>query len=360
MKRILLITLLFLSSCSKSNNTFILSGEVLGAEPGEEINLFYPILKDGVWYNCHLTAEIENGCFLFEGELDATIFAYLTFENMDELQIFIEPGKMNITMERNRPYVFSMRGVGIEDEHRKYCEYLGNIPQAIFEQNRRVQELNREWLEAYNEKSEKSDSLMMAFSAAVQEYSAERAMESELRLKFLSESLDNELAPYLLYECVKTESVDGKTINALYNNLSESARNSIMGKVTKALIDVTTAGGGSEVGDKALDFTRCGADGATIKMSDCVADGEYILLDFWASWCLPCLKEIPHLKKAYEKYNTHGLKFIGISADDNMTEWRNAIEKHNLALYPQVLSVEPRRVNYELFFSEFESVGGQY
>lgn len=360
MKRFLLIALLFLTSCAKLNNTFILKGEVSGVEPGETINLFYPILKDGVWYNRHLTAEIKNGRFLFEGELNATTFAYITFENMDELQIFIEPSKMNITLERNCPYLFSLRGVSLERQHNAYREYLGNIPQALYEKNRKVQELNKQWLDACNVKSDKSDSLMMALYAAVQEFSAERKREGEARLRFLSKHLDNEIAPYLLYECVNTKSADSETINTLYSNLPELSRNSSMGKMVGTLIDITTVGVGGEVGDTAFDFTRCDADGKNIKMSDCVVDGGYLLLDFWASWCLPCLKEIPMLKKAYEKYNAYGLNFIGISADDNVVEWRNAIEKHNLALYPQVLSVLPESAGYELFFSELEDIGGRY
>ena len=360
MKRFLFILLLFLASCNKSPNTFILKGEVLGTESGEKINLYYPILKDGVWYNRQLTTLIENGRFRFVGELDATTFAYITFENMDELQIFIEPGTMNITMERARPYAYTMRGVSLEDEHKVYREYLGNIPRILYEKNRKVQDLNKQWLEAYDKKSEKADSLMMAFYAAVQEFSAERTKENELRLKFLSEYSNFAIAPYLLYECVKTELVDDETINTIYDNLSESARNSSMGKIAKIQIDITAADVGGEVGDKAFDFTRCGTDGKNIKMLDCVADGEYLLLDFWASWCLPCLKEIPNLKNAYDKYNARGLKFIGISSDDDVTAWRNAIEKHNLSLYPQVLSVEPKSSDDELFFSELESVTERY
>ena len=360
MKRFLLIALLFLVSCTKSSNTFVLNGEVLGAESGEEINLYYPIFKDGVWYERQLTTKIDNGSFRFEGELDETSFAYLSFENMDELQIFIEPSKMNITMERTRPYAYTMRGVSLEDEHKAYREYLGDIPQVLYKKSRKVQDSNQQWLAAHEEKSEKSDSLMMTFYAAVQEFSAERAKENELRLKFLSEYSDLAIAPYLLYECVKTQSVDSKTINTIYENLSELARNSSMGKIAKIQIDIATSDVGGEVGDKAFDFSRCGADGENIKMSDCIADGEYLLLDFWASWCLPCLKEIPILKKAYEKYNARGLKFMGISSDDDVAVWRNAIEKYNLSLYPQVLSVEPKNGDDELFFSELADVANRY
>ena len=360
MKRFLLIALLFLVSCTKSSNTFVLNGEVLGAESGEEINLYYPIFKDGVWYERQLTTKIENGSFRFEGELDETSFAYITFENMDELQIFIEPSKMNITMERTRPYEYTMRGVSLSKEHNAYREYLGDIPQTLYEKSRKVQDLNQQWLAAHEEKSDKSDSLMMAFYAAVQEFSAERAKESELRLKFLSEYSDNAIAPYLLYECVKTQSGDSETINTIYENLSELVRNSSMGKIAKIQIDIATSDVGGEVGDKAFDFSRCGADGENIKMSDCIADGEYLLLDFWASWCLPCLKEIPTLKKAYEKYNARGLKFMGISSNDDVAAWHNAIEKYNLSLYPQVLSVEPKSSDDELFFSELECVAERY
>lgn len=360
MKRCLLIVLLFLASCTKSPNTFILNGEVFGAESGEEINLYYPIFKDGVWYERQLTTKIENGSFRFEGELDETSFAYLSFENMDELQIFIEPSKMNITMERTRPYEYTMRGVSLSKEHNAYREYLGDIPQTLYEKSRKVQNLNQQWLAAHEEKWDKSDSLMMAFYAAVQEFSAERAKESELRLKFLSEYSDNAIAPYLLYECVKTQSVDSETINIIYENLSELVRNSSMGKIAKIQIDIATSDVGGEVGDKAFDFSRCGADGENIKMSDCITDGEYLLLDFWASWCQPCLQQIPDVQRAYEKYHPKGLNFIGISSDEDTQAWRAAIDRYNLSSYPQVLSEDSAAGDDRLLFEEFENIADRY
>ncbi|MDI9338044.1 MAG: TlpA disulfide reductase family protein [Alphaproteobacteria bacterium] len=59
-----------------------------------------------------------------------------------------------------------------------------------------------------------------------------------------------------------------------------------------------------------------------------------ILLDFWASWCAPCLAEMPSSKKIIEKYKDK-LDYIFISTDENFNLWKNAIEKLKILDYPQ-------------------------
>jgi thiol-disulfide isomerase/thioredoxin len=44
-------------------------------------------------------------------------------------------------------------------------------------------------------------------------------------------------------------------------------------------------------------------------------EGKLVLLDFWATWCMPCRAEAPHLLEAYEKYNAAGLEIVGVSLD---------------------------------------------
>jgi len=70
-----------------------------------------------------------------------------------------------------------------------------------------------------------------------------------------------------------------------------------------------------EVGSKAPDFSATDLDGNTIKLSE--ISGIVIVLDFWASWCIPCKKSMPHLAELYNKLKDTSFTIIGINLDDD-------------------------------------------
>ena len=78
---------------------------------------------------------------------------------------------------------------------------------------------------------------------------------------------------------------------------------------------------------KMIDFTMPDITGKDRKLSDFVGNGKYILVDFWASWCGPCLREMPHVKAAYEKYKDKGFDIVGVSLDKDKSAWENAINR---------------------------------
>ncbi len=360
MKKILIIAaILPLLSCSKQANSFILKGEISGAESGELINLSYPILKDGVWYQRNLQTEVVDGRFVFEGDVEDITLAYLSFENMDLVDIFIEPTKMKITMERELPYAYSMRGLSIQQENTEYRAFLEDAPQLLHEKGRAVQKLNEEWISAYQAQSKSADSLMRRFYEAVQEYKTERVRDDDLRIKFLAEHSDYVIAPSLLYMSIPQQ-LEDNTLQSIYDEFPNSNKNSLMGQVAKAKIDISSVDTGGKVGDNAFRFERFDIDGDVVKLTDYLSDSGYVLLDFWASWCTPCIKQVPNVKRAHEKYLAKGLRIIGVSSDDDMQAWRTAVEKHSMSYCPQVLSVEPSSDEDEQLFRELVDVAMCY
>lgn len=83
----------------------------------------------------------------------------------------------------------------------------------------------------------------------------------------------------------------------------------------------------SEKGQPAMGFEFEGIDGKMYKLSD--FKGKYIYIDIWASWCTPCIKQIPFLKELEKKYSDK-VNFVSIAWKDNPSQWKNAIKRESL------------------------------
>jgi len=78
-----------------------------------------------------------------------------------------------------------------------------------------------------------------------------------------------------------------------------------------------------QVGQVAPDFTINTLDGKPFKLSS--LRGKYVMIDFWASWCVPCREENPNVVKAYTKYKDKNFTIVGISLDKDSVAWKQAV-----------------------------------
>lgn len=159
---------------------------------------------------------------------------------------------------------------------------------------------------------------------------------------FLNANANSEVASFVVYSSIMNErNLSLKMADTLYQILQGKARTNFYGKeLAKTMEKLKSV----EVGYIAPDFTLSDSSGKSYTLRKIKA--EYILLDFWASWCGPCKAEIPSMKKAYEKFHDQGFEIVSVSVDQKVDAWKAALVQFQM---PWIHLIEKNRTVSDLY-----------
>ncbi len=140
----------------------------------------------------------------------------------------------------------------------------------------------------------------------------------------ISKNADNALGLYLFldYKAYESDLAELNAELAKYPQFDSSTR-------IKKLKNALELKEETSVGKPFKDF-EITYDGKTTRLSDYVGNGKYTLVDFWASWCGPCIRETKVIKQLYEQYGDKGLTVVGVAVWDEPENTLNAIAQHEL------------------------------
>jgi thiol-disulfide isomerase/thioredoxin len=182
---------------------------------------------------------------------------------------------------------------------------------------------------AFNRAYAEYDSIIMSFDERCRVIAESEATNAEKfdaiveARKNYKESLKNLVLPYIETQPAKKFVKD---IKHLYTNEELAILMSTDTAIMARLVSQPYIAVGSYLSDEATP----NAAGDTIRWMDIVSQHDYTLIDFWASWCGPCMRSMPGLKELYAEHAGEHFEIIGISLDNDRDRWLGAIERLEL------------------------------
>lgn len=314
-KSTIVLLLMLLAGSSMAQDKFEISGTLPGAGSDKKVMLNYVNIEGK---NVKDSTLLKNGKFLISGMTAFGNKAYLTMmpvkkdttnrnRGADYQNFYLEKGRYKVTGTNSLADAV-ITGTQAQADYLEYERVVG-VP------HKEYKALVPAYMKA---RSAKDTAEVRRLSDQLKPIMAR--IESGLD-SFIFSHPDS----YVALDAVmdnRTMVIDPATFDKYYTPFSKRVMTSFTGQKLTAKYNKAKQ---IAIG-KSVDFTQTDDKGNEFKLSS--LRGKYVLVDFWASWCVPCRAENPHLLKAYNQLKSKGFEIVGISLDETKAAWLNAV-KHD-------------------------------
>jgi peroxiredoxin len=322
------------------NNTFQVSGNLVNPVIGEYI--FLDELKSNELITIDSIKIADGGTFDFKREIELPSFYLLKINENNFLTMLVEPGE-KITLNAyydSLNYPISVIGS-------KGTESMAEYNRTLRKTINKLTGLNNIYMQ--NVDSPQLPAVIESLDSIAQTYLNEINLYTK---SYIDENLTSLVSLVALYQQVApnvyvlNSSRDLKyfvkvdsSMSILYpeyepvTSLHEQVQELVAG-IKRETVIAPASGEGTEAPEISLQTP----DGDTIKLSS--TRGSVVLLDFWASWCIPCRQESPNLVKAYNLYHKKGFQIYQVSLDKTKEAWMKGIQDDKLENWIHVSDIK--------------------
>jgi len=257
---------------------------------------------------------VKNGKFSFTGKLDkpfeearVAVGSLTDYTNRCFWEVALEPNvTLTVSGDCNKPQEVKIKGGAIQEELNRIDEEMKPFTEPLEALNNKLRDgANRDSITA----------LMEPYQKQYKEYSTnfyKQRTKSYFATKYLMLDMG-----HMNYEELKP----------IWDSLDTDVQK--YGVSAEEIAQELSALEKVRPGCPAPDFTANDINGKPFTLSS--LRGKLVIIDFWASWCVPCRKSNPHMRELYAKYHDRGLDMVYVSDDDrNPDAWKKAVEKDML------------------------------
>lgn len=323
MKKVITTVIMLSAGClslfaQKPGKNFKLEGD-LTAVHKDSVLLSY---RNAGGEYVHTSWPVQQGKFSITGSIDGPESAAIGFKDKDEKsdankqeEIFIEPGLMAIKVDPNKLSDLVLTGSQTQKDDETYEALIRPYDDAV-----------KALVDSG--KLEKDPVKKAALKAKIPLYEDKAKTAT---YDFFIGHPDSYITEYWLQMYEPMMNID--SVKMVYNALPQWLKQNYIGKYIGDKLQAIDA---TAPGKTASDFKTTDVNGNPVALSD--FKGKYVLLDFWASWCVPCRQSHSHLRAVYNKYHSQGLEIIGVADDDTrIPQWKEAIVKDSIGIWHHVL-----------------------